>query len=209
MSDQIVVQETPPQDPPGGGAPQPVTGAERTFTQAELNAIIDDRLKRERGKYADYADLKARADKLAEIETAQMGELEKAQARAAALEAERDRVQQHAQDTLLRAAFIAAAAIAGAAHPEDAFALADRGSISIGDDGKVVGVDDAVKALVEAGRIPMSGRPPAPSLDGGAGSGKPPGDKISLTAEEIEMCRKMRITPEQYAESKRILQGGK
>ena len=27
---------------------------ERTFTQAEMDAIIGDRLKRERAKYADY-----------------------------------------------------------------------------------------------------------------------------------------------------------
>ena len=33
---------------------------ERTFTQAEMNAIISDRLTRERSKYADYDDLKAR-----------------------------------------------------------------------------------------------------------------------------------------------------
>lgn len=31
---------------------------ERTFSQAEVDAIISDRLKREREKYADYADLK-------------------------------------------------------------------------------------------------------------------------------------------------------
>ena len=34
----------------------------RTFTQAEMNSIIADRLARERAKYADYDDLKAKAD---------------------------------------------------------------------------------------------------------------------------------------------------
>jgi len=34
---------------------------ERTFSQAEVDAIISDRLKREREKYADYADIKKRA----------------------------------------------------------------------------------------------------------------------------------------------------
>ena len=34
---------------------------ERTFTQVEMNAIISDRLTRERSKYADYDDLKAKA----------------------------------------------------------------------------------------------------------------------------------------------------
>lgn len=33
----------------------------RTFTQDEVNSIIADRLTRERAKYADYDDLKAKA----------------------------------------------------------------------------------------------------------------------------------------------------
>lgn len=33
----------------------------RTFTQTEMNSIIADRLARERAKYADYDDLKAKA----------------------------------------------------------------------------------------------------------------------------------------------------
>ncbi len=33
----------------------------RTFTQAEVNSIVADRLTRERAKYADYDDLKAKA----------------------------------------------------------------------------------------------------------------------------------------------------
>ena len=36
---------------------------ERTFTQAEMDAIIRDRLSRERSKYADYDDIKAKAQK--------------------------------------------------------------------------------------------------------------------------------------------------
>ena len=45
--------ETPTQ-----GAP---AEQERTFTQTELDAIVRDRLKREREKYADYADLQTKA----------------------------------------------------------------------------------------------------------------------------------------------------
>ena len=43
---------------PTAGEQQP-TG--RTFTQDEVNTIIADRLNRERSKYADYDDLKAKA----------------------------------------------------------------------------------------------------------------------------------------------------
>ena len=37
---------------------------ERTFTQSELDAIVADRLKRDRAKYADYEQLKGGVDTL-------------------------------------------------------------------------------------------------------------------------------------------------
>lgn len=40
----------------------------RTFTQEELNRVVGERLTREREKFQDYEDLKARSEKLAEIE---------------------------------------------------------------------------------------------------------------------------------------------
>lgn len=42
----------------------------KTFTQAEVDAIVRDRLKREREKYADYDDLKARAGEADKSKTA-------------------------------------------------------------------------------------------------------------------------------------------
>ena len=61
---------------------------EKTFNQAELDAIISDRLKREREKYADYEQLKEKATKLDEIEEASKTELQKATERAEKLESE-------------------------------------------------------------------------------------------------------------------------
>ncbi|WP_051701808.1 hypothetical protein [Mycetocola saprophilus] len=53
-------------------------------TQEELNSLIAGRLERERAKYADYEELKAKAAKLAEIEAENLTEIEKANAAAAA-----------------------------------------------------------------------------------------------------------------------------
>lgn len=63
---------------------------ERTFSQAEVDAIVGDRLKRERQKYADYESLKEKATKLDEIEEANKSELQKATERAEALQSELD-----------------------------------------------------------------------------------------------------------------------
>ena len=57
MAEETVNQETT----------QTAEQPERTFTQAEVDAIIGDRLKREREKFADYADLKEKAGKYDEV----------------------------------------------------------------------------------------------------------------------------------------------
>lgn len=69
---------------------------ERTFTQAELDAIVGDRLKRERSKYADYEELKGKAQQYDAAQEAAKSDLEKAveerdklRARLDALEAEK------------------------------------------------------------------------------------------------------------------------
>lgn len=70
---------------------------EKTFTQAELDAVVKDRLKREREKYADYDAVKAKATKLDEIEAANKSELEKANEKAAKLEAELNGIKKAAE----------------------------------------------------------------------------------------------------------------
>jgi hypothetical protein len=62
----------------------------KTFTQAELDRILDERVKRERSKYADYDELKAKAAKFDELEAGNKTEIQKAADRAAAAERERD-----------------------------------------------------------------------------------------------------------------------
>lgn len=54
--------------------------AGRTFTQDEVNAIVTERLSRERAKYADYNDLKAKADQCDAVQ-AQLDELNRATTR--------------------------------------------------------------------------------------------------------------------------------
>ena len=61
---------------------------ERTFTQAELDQIVQDRLQRERNKYSDYESMREKAARLDEIEEASKTELQKATERAEKLESE-------------------------------------------------------------------------------------------------------------------------
>lgn len=71
-------------DTPAADEFKPIT------SQQELNAALKDRLDRERAKFKDYNDLKAKAAKLDDIEQANLSELEKANGRITTAEAERD-----------------------------------------------------------------------------------------------------------------------
>lgn len=67
-----------------------INATEKTFTQAEVDAIVGDRLKRDRAKYSDYEDLKAKAEKYDQLEEASKSELQKAIERGNALQTELD-----------------------------------------------------------------------------------------------------------------------
>lgn len=136
---------------------------EKTFTQSELDDLIAKRLERERkkfDKYADYDELKTKASeyeaKLEEQRQADMTETQKAQEQAkkfeeqykelaAQLEAERTKARQDK----VRFEFTKVASSANIIDVDAAIALSDLSAVTIDEDGKVVGVDDVIKALVE------------------------------------------------------------
>lgn len=70
--------------------PKPDPEPAKTFTQSDVDRIIADRLKREAGKYSDYDDLKAKADKLDELEKKNQSEVDRLSEQVAALTSERD-----------------------------------------------------------------------------------------------------------------------
>lgn len=57
-----MTQSSPEPDPDGGNEPPSPPAYTPPATQADLDRIIGDRVARERAKYADYNDLKAKAD---------------------------------------------------------------------------------------------------------------------------------------------------
>jgi hypothetical protein len=68
--------------PEGGSTTTPAAPADKTFTQAEVEKIIGERLRRERERFADYDDLKQRA----QAADASKSDLEKLAARVEAAE---------------------------------------------------------------------------------------------------------------------------
>ena len=76
---------------------------ERTFTQSELDAIVADRLKRDRQKYADYEQLKDKAAEYDRLSEASKSELQKAVEARDALQKELDDLKSAAAIREIRA----------------------------------------------------------------------------------------------------------
>lgn len=87
----------------GAGPGEKQTEFTPITSQDELNKALAERLQRERAKFADYKDLKAKADRLDEIEAASKSEAEKVAERIAALESENKRIQSEALRSRIQA----------------------------------------------------------------------------------------------------------
>lgn len=133
---------------------------EKMLTQAEFEEALKKRLERERKKFADYDELKAKADEYAaELEAkrqAELTETERAQELAKqfeeeknALTAQLEALRKQSEQERIRNEFTKVASSANIEYIDDAIALADLSAVSIDEDGKVVGIDDVVNALVE------------------------------------------------------------
>lgn len=83
--------------------PAETAGYTPPATQEDLNKIIDERLKRERGKFADYNDLKSKAAQFDQFAESQKSETQKAIDRAETAE----RALTEAQTNSLRLSVIA------------------------------------------------------------------------------------------------------
>ena len=187
----------------GGGSGKTVAELETELSRTAAALTAANGESATRRKKLDALE-KAEADRVA----ASLTDLEKEKKRADDAEAREKAANEKSQTTALKAAFENAAYKAGVLHPEDVYVLADKSAVTMDDDGKITGVTEAVKALVDAGRVPMTpnGPPPAPDLNGGAGGNHGNSGAAKLTADEIEMAGKMGISLERAAAQKTAMQ---
>jgi hypothetical protein len=140
----------------GGGSGSGSGGqgsSDKTFTQAELDRIVQERVARAEGKFKDYDELKAAKAQLDKIQEGQQSELEKANKRAEAAETKAQEQAALSQTRLRQAAIMAAGSSQNALKPEHLYRLmetSDLEKVTVGDDGQVTGAEDAVKAFLEA-----------------------------------------------------------
>jgi len=185
--------EAPPTPAPTGDPPAPVdppTDPAKTFTQAELDKIVSDRLKREKDKYADYDAVKAKAKQLDDLEAANKTELERAQAERDTLKAERDAAKAEARATRVQSAVISAASEAGAINPADVMAVLAADAVTVKDDGTIEGVKEAVAAVLATRPHWKASNKPTGDVDqGGRGGATTDFSKASKADLASEMAK--------------------
>lgn len=95
----------PDEDAPQDTGQENADGFKAITSQAAFDAMVKDRLARERGKFADYEDLKARAALFDEREQAGKSEAEKTAERLAALESDLEKSRTEALRARVQAKF--------------------------------------------------------------------------------------------------------
>jgi hypothetical protein len=153
-------------DKPTAEEPAKETEQSKTFTQEELDKILADRIARERkklDKYADYDDVKKKAEELERLEKerkeAEMSEVEKLQERLEELQKQAEEAEQTKSQTLesankrlIKSEFKLVAKELGVRKEalDDAFTLSDLNGVEVDEDGNVVGVKEALENLKKA-----------------------------------------------------------
>lgn len=210
---QLFADGDPEPDPQPNPEPTPDP---KLVPQDEVDRIVADRLARERKKFADYDDVKAKltaleqaeADrKKAELTEAERlaAELEEARKQAQAAAEARESEKTSANDRIIKAEFKTLARDANI--PADRLAaalkLADLSTVTVDDEGNVVGAGDAVTALIEANPYLVAQVTPKP-IGGSAGGGDPLPDKTKeqLLEAAAEKARKSGRIEDQVAFAK-------
>jgi len=185
-----------------------------TLTQKQLNQMQAER--RKTGAKQALEELLGKlgvesAEKLAEMvnttkqaEQARLSEAEKLRKELETANAKAAQAEERARRRLLEASFVAEATAQGVRFPDTALPLADVSAVKISEDGSVDGVREAIKALVDAGKLVMRDRPQAPSTDARAGGGQKPTERTAaLTEAELQVAKRLGLTPEEYQKYKR------
>jgi len=170
--------------------------AEKTFSQEEVNRMMGQARRDARGQFSDYNELKARSEKLGEMEQAQLTEAQRLEARVADAEKQASDAQQQVSQAMIASEVKVRATQMGVVDPEAAFLLLDKKNVTYSATDGVAGVDDALTQLLEDKPYLRSGGR-TPNLNPETGQATPP---TRLTADQREAARLMGLTDEECAQ---------
>ncbi|MCY8047651.1 phage scaffolding protein [Bacillus haynesii] len=166
---QFFAEQPEPEDPNAqstAGEPEPTPteqsqGTEKTFTQAELDEILNKRLEREKKKQAELEEKAKRLEELekaeeerkkAEMSEAERLRTEKEEAAKKAEEASEKakKAEESANQRIINTELRAIARSLNANDPNQVLALLDKSAVQIDEDGNVIGAEEVVAAFKES-----------------------------------------------------------
>jgi len=168
---------------------------EQTFTQEQVNRMMAQTRREERGKFADYGELKTRATRADELEQEKLTEAERMEARAIEAEKKAADAQQQIASAMIASEVKVRASAMGIIDPDAAYLLLDQANVRYDAEAGVSGVDDALAGLLEAKPYLRSANR-TPNLNPETGQ---PAQSVRLTADQLEAARLMGMTAEEYA----------
>jgi hypothetical protein len=205
----------PPADPPAPTPPAPSSPPPgKTFTQEQVDKMVQERLARQKAQFSDYEELKSESEEYRKLKESQQSDTEKLLARAEAAEAAAAKAQEdseaaakareealsQANKTLRKSAIISAAAAQSAIDPSEVYALLmaddyavhvkdDDGEmiefkVTLDDDGQVTGAEDTVEALLAIKQHLVGGSPTPRPGPGDGGTSTTPVTEPDLGAED-------------------------
>ena len=169
---------------------------EQTFTQEQVNRMMAQTRREERGKFSDYGELKTRASRADELEQEKLTEAERMEARAVEAEKKATDAQQQIASAMIASEVKIRASAMGGIDPDAAYLLLDRSNVHYDAEAGVSGVDDALAGLLEAKPYLRSANR-TPILNPETGQ---PAQSVRLTADQQEAARLMGMTADEYAQ---------
>lgn len=148
MPEEIIEGQDPNEKtPPAGEVGDQESETEQQAIDAEKLMAELKKTRREAAKYR--TQLRKLEEAEAERQREEMSELERLKSDLEAEKSAREQALATARAQAIRSAVVSAASKAGFADPADAVNFIDADALTIGDDGGVEGVDEAIKALAE------------------------------------------------------------
>lgn len=172
----------------------------KTFTQEQLDAIINDRLQRERGKYADYDALKAAKAELDTLKAGQLSETEKITKRATDAEAKAQAAEAKVKELSTRGEIERQARKLGIVDDDAAYRLLDASKLEYDDAGQPTNAEALLKDLVKAKPYLVQG------TGGGNATNPARGQSAALTREDIAKMSPAEIN-KRWEEVSQVLEG--
>jgi hypothetical protein len=183
---------------------QTTTAKAKTYTKAEVDGMVKKAQLAVRKEIGDVLEYKTKAEQFDALQESSKSEEAKLRERADKMTRERDAALTRSRSTLIRSAIISVASRLGSVDPEAVASLLPHDELIVEGD-EVIGVEEAVKALLAKKSYLRAGATRAGTEMGGGGQ-----EPTVITRSQIrKWAREGELTPERISQIDAANKAGK